>query len=105
MSKRMSMEEKFAISPKEQGFLRGENVPERLARDIKPDSKQASKPASYREGKKQRAVVSVYFRWPEPLVERLKECAYRRKEKGDSPSTMQDIAIIALEEWLEKNPY
>jgi hypothetical protein len=68
----------------------------------KPRTK--AKPAAVLE-ERQEAAVPVTFRLPERLVRAMISASADRKIKRIKPSTQQDMAALAMEEWLRKNAY
>lgn len=54
---------------------------------------------------RQEASVPVTFRLPEKLVKAMISASAERKIRRIKPSTQQDMAALAIEEWLRKNAY
>src|SRR5947209_5306597 len=47
---------------------------------------------------------AVYFRWPKNLIaDVVMECA-RRRSRGEKPWTQQEVAQMAMREWLDRQP-
>ncbi len=54
---------------------------------------------------RQEASVPVTFRLPERLVTAMIQASADRKIRRVKPSTQQDMAAVAIEEWLKLNAY
>lgn len=86
-----SLEPVTALSPRE------ESLP------VKLESK--SKNAGLMPEDREEASVPVTFRLPERLVRGMISASAERKIRRIKPSTQQDMAALAIEEWLRKNAY
>ena len=69
-----------------------------------PEKPAKSKSAVLVE-ERQEATVPVTFRLPERLVTAMISASADRKIRRIKPSTQQDMAALAIEEWMRKNAY
>lgn len=63
------------------------------------------KPKPDEEPVREESSIPVTFRLPESLVRAMISASAERKIRRVKPSTQQDIAALAIREWLNRNNY
>lgn len=70
-----------------------------------PPVRTKSKPKPDQEPVREESSIPVTFRLPESLVRAMISASAERKIRRIKPSTQQDIAALAIREWLNRNNY
>lgn len=72
---------------------------------VSPEKPKAKAKLAAVVEERQETTVPVTFRLPERLVTAMIQASADRKIRRVKPSTQQDMAALAIEDWLKQNSY